>query len=599
MKLETPIWVDQLCINQQDSEEKVEQLAIMAQIYGSASTVIIWLGTLSTVRSWGLDFMEDLPEHPVRITRVESDTSQQWSLLGKINRSFKAAKEMSSSLGMHSRWIAALLVLARDWFDRIWTLQEFMLATRFKMFMGNREVSQRAILRAATQLTDFYASDSLSIHMGLNHVANQELRSILQNRTKLFAERNAFQNGRRYTAEEFLGIARRKEATLPKDLVFAGAALLEQSVPNQIDYFSTTRDIYWTFTTERLWPKAGIRSLSLVGGASPKIEGLPSWTPDLSTEMIPEPLRYCGGRCFPSQPAMSASEFKFDGQTLHVKAAKWNSVRQIGETLWSWTMSELQAYNTEDGKSRMKTSTTSLQERFGLMFQLLDGAGTTYEPTGERTVDALWITLLGGATLATGDAAVWRDRFYHFFALTFLSIRSGLRSCRDDTSGVPDPWKIPLVQDLPHLEERVSSFLELFGQPSEGDAAPPLKEVVTALAERLYCDDARKAGFGKMRALLRGDPALERASMFGNLLTTIYDGRRIFSTENGYLGISSEDVKSGDVILLVAGADVPYVFRPAEGLKATFTLVGEAYLHGLDMDGPFETGLEFSDIMIV
>jgi len=37
---------------------------------------------------------------------------------------------------------------------------------------------------------------------------------------------------------------------------------------------------------------------------------------------------------------------------------------------------------------------------------------------------------------------------------------------------------------------------------------------------------------------------------------------------------------------------VPYVFRPVEGAKSTFTLVGEAYIHGL-MDNAadyFEAG---------
>ena len=38
------IWVDAICINQADDQEKARQIQNMAQIYGQANRVIIWLG---------------------------------------------------------------------------------------------------------------------------------------------------------------------------------------------------------------------------------------------------------------------------------------------------------------------------------------------------------------------------------------------------------------------------------------------------------------------------------------------------------------------------------------------------------------------------
>jgi len=54
-------------------------------------------------------------------------------------------------------------------------------------------------------------------------------------------------------------------------------------------------------------------------------------------------------------------------------------------------------------------------------------------------------------------------------------------------------------------------------------------------------------------------------------------------TEKGYLGVGMESLAVGDVVMLVAGADVPHVFRPTitVGEKEAFTLVGEAYVHGI------------------
>ena len=37
-------WIDAICINQRDQEEKSNQLPMMAKIYGRAARVIVWLG---------------------------------------------------------------------------------------------------------------------------------------------------------------------------------------------------------------------------------------------------------------------------------------------------------------------------------------------------------------------------------------------------------------------------------------------------------------------------------------------------------------------------------------------------------------------------
>ena len=44
------IWVDAICINQQDDNEKIHQIALMQTIYGQATTVYGWLG-MSNERS--------------------------------------------------------------------------------------------------------------------------------------------------------------------------------------------------------------------------------------------------------------------------------------------------------------------------------------------------------------------------------------------------------------------------------------------------------------------------------------------------------------------------------------------------------------------
>ncbi|KAH8891552.1 hypothetical protein GQ53DRAFT_604942, partial [Thozetella sp. PMI_491] len=41
---ERVVWIDQLCINQTDDQEKSQQVALMSRIYSAAQRVIVWLG---------------------------------------------------------------------------------------------------------------------------------------------------------------------------------------------------------------------------------------------------------------------------------------------------------------------------------------------------------------------------------------------------------------------------------------------------------------------------------------------------------------------------------------------------------------------------
>lgn len=58
--------------------------------------------------------------------------------------------------------------------------------------------------------------------------------------------------------------------------------------------------------------------------------------------------------------------------------------------------------------------------------------------------------------------------------------------------------------------------------------------------------------------------------------------RSYFRTHHDYLGLSVQTIQPGDGVYLIAGAAVPYVFRPVSGdRKDRFRLIGEAYVHGV------------------
>ncbi|KAI9685825.1 MAG: hypothetical protein M1822_004103 [Bathelium mastoideum] len=604
-KWQLPIWADQICINQDNIDEKVAQLAIMVDIYELATCVNIWLGKLSMARNSALDVMDRLLDEPQQSVQLPS-APESARKMNKVSRSLNTLSSLYSAIYEEGDWMSvSSFLVSRQWFSRAWTLQEFLLATKFRILTGNREISPQSIVKATSQVI-MYATSPLSAAFGFNALLASLHRSI-QRRGTLLDERDKFKNGKRYSAEEYLGVIRVRDATVLKDKVFAGAALLKPGASGSVDYCLTTLEIYISYASERLWPETRIFSLSLVGGTASETEGLPSWVPDLNKPLRPEPLRYCGCPTFGTPLLSQDNDFRIDDRTLHVKAAKWDVVKEVGESIWSWTRYNEEAYN---GNKRLKMRTSSLAsgERFGLMFALINKLGNTYVPTGERTTDVFWQTLIGGINLKSEDnISVWIDRFQQWFAFTLLKIRSNFEMEKQNLEmfihiSAPKQWMTPLIAESANLEQRVSSFLDFYDQQARNatTSESTLRETVSHIAKRLLDAETFKQIVRNTLSLLRRDPFYEPINVFWQHFETIYDGRRIFTSEKGYLGTGVEAVKTGDLILLVAGAEVPYIFRPVAGKERTFTLVGEAYVHGIMSGADGLVGdSEFAPISII
>jgi hypothetical protein len=112
-----PVWVDAICINQEDLEEKSTQIPLMQKIYTNASCVFVWIGTSNpSIQSFMLNFpgVMDLSKSWTR--RVETD-HPKWR-----------GEDWPSS--EHRFWEGAYYLLYDEWFKRVWTFQEILLPKR-------------------------------------------------------------------------------------------------------------------------------------------------------------------------------------------------------------------------------------------------------------------------------------------------------------------------------------------------------------------------------------------------------------------------------------------------------------------------------------
>lgn len=121
------LWIDAVCINQTDMQEKSHQIQQMRQIYQGANAVIIWL------RPEG----DEDRAQPVLV-------AIRWLnkiMLQGVNPQFYCAKSLVDCFTQenpHVPWKAPFhRIIHRSWFRRIWVVQEAVLARNLIIQLGS------------------------------------------------------------------------------------------------------------------------------------------------------------------------------------------------------------------------------------------------------------------------------------------------------------------------------------------------------------------------------------------------------------------------------------------------------------------------------
>ncbi|KAK0624598.1 heterokaryon incompatibility protein-domain-containing protein [Bombardia bombarda] len=112
------VWIDAVCINQEDQNEKSYQVPMMDKIYSLAERVLIWLGPQS----------ED-PKHDARTA---------FGFLKKLLRDMDYQKTISASSVQDLKSLSA--IMQRDWFSRRWVVQEIALAKKATIFCDDQSM---------------------------------------------------------------------------------------------------------------------------------------------------------------------------------------------------------------------------------------------------------------------------------------------------------------------------------------------------------------------------------------------------------------------------------------------------------------------------
>lgn len=135
------IWIDAICIDQNNPSERGHQVALMGDIFRSAKQVVVWLGPCGDGTTSELDVVHALHE-------IERKAQDSYS---NLFREEDGLTPLGLELGHCLEERALYDFVSRSWFERVWTVQEFVLAKAIKLCVGRFDIP----------LETFYAAVSL------------------------------------------------------------------------------------------------------------------------------------------------------------------------------------------------------------------------------------------------------------------------------------------------------------------------------------------------------------------------------------------------------------------------------------------------------
>ncbi|KAI9640586.1 hypothetical protein NHQ30_010885 [Ciborinia camelliae] len=170
------LWIDAICINQQDNEEKSEQILLMPKIYSSAFKTVVYLGPEADRSDLAIGLIEKVGKknfNTLKAKIIETSSLTSFGLPGRKSGS----------------WIAFRAFWRRSWFKRIWIIQEFLLSREVSIICGDWERNWRVFLEAAIKINDLgltlrggYSSESSEQSFDINefYEANAGAMSMLK-----------------------------------------------------------------------------------------------------------------------------------------------------------------------------------------------------------------------------------------------------------------------------------------------------------------------------------------------------------------------------------------------------------------------------------
>jgi hypothetical protein len=561
----TPIWIDQICINQKSNEEKNAQLPLMSNIYSGAAEVRIWLGEAAD----GSDELMDALANAGRkgrecgietlVTRENFLRLNKW-IEGVDQNDFPRRRPF---LDLCQEVIPPINIdsfkawFSRPWFYRVWTVQEFALAATSSFVCGDKSVPVEDVKYAwivygksppsmrlagpSPVLTEEPIPTTPTLENQVRKMRRQKewnsrLMSLyelmfldpLTPLTSLRKRRQMLDDGSGPGSSLFELLTSlmksRRACVQPKDWIYGLLAL-----PNDVkklgivpDYGLSTETVYSRFT-RKVIENGNLEILRYSTYPKSYRSNYLSWVPDWASRPQPITFDYADDSQVLLKPGEPGLLFNASGDT---KASVTNMSDEQLLVLQGFVVDEIEELGSpwlggitqsSNGPERMET--LSFLSSVRLLCMLSATKNHDIYPTPERRQEAV--------------------------------------------------WRIPIA-DLVHVEHNARATQA---------AEQGLRHVLAfeeGHQERGFSSQEAQDELSKMTSREKENGAYRYRDAMSSLKR-----KRPYITKLGYVGLGPVFARPGDKVVVFMGAAIPFVIRPVKGGHC---LLGESYCDGI-MDG--------------
>lgn len=514
------LWIDAICINQGDNEEKANQIGFMRDIYKSATRTVVWLGA-------GDETTEGCFELAKRVSKIRDNfefppTNQRGPHI--LIHEYKALDIAENGAVAERSWEALSNIFTADWFSRVWVIQEVVSASWCVIMSGKSEAS---FFEIASVLAYVHKLNNEAGETGSNGFLDV-WQGLYNMRASIGPSDGWGLSG--VTLLDLLQRTRNFKATNPRDKIYAIMGVSnENSMTSEatfrainpagslkVEYDKTTEEIYCDVTRCLILRNRGLEVLSMVHHTDLlHRDGFPSWVPRFD-EPKKVPFNIGGMGVF-SAAGTHRSQERFirrtpDPTLLTVYGVRIDDVRLTSNTI---SFSSLKDFSPERIWSEISQADI-----------YCPSSSHTYL-TGEP------LDLAFGMALTCGQIG----------ALYYKSVMdgNGITNLNGETVG----------KLTTEFKASISAYKQL---------------IIWRLTE---------SGFRGSRETLIAESFREIVPFIGTVEVWGH-GRRVFWTTSGRLGLGPSAMKPGDLVYSICGGRVPFVLRPCGN---HFAFVGDVYVY--------------------
>lgn len=288
------LWVDAVCINQNDLLEKGHQVQIMRDVYSEAKFVISWINPSNNDNT-------ELALRTLREIVPRLGDSKDFQRMRNCPKLCKY-EENSNLLYGNKYWNSVFDLQTSDYFQRIWIVQElFLCRTNTSFFVSGGEFlplmylydyfmwAYRAWKLLPNPTPPNFIDDHVwtwmnSLPLDLSHLGDHLLRPMMTAISELDESCGLLTlDSWRLKLNAFIRMCQRCHCSDPRDKVFGLLGVFPMDIIP--DYDRQVEDIFTDWATSSYWNVPVEMLLRLSGvGARPKSKAyrnFPSWVPDL------------------------------------------------------------------------------------------------------------------------------------------------------------------------------------------------------------------------------------------------------------------------------------------------------------------------------